>query len=151
MRIGPVALALVFCIGTAALAQDSFLVQGRSADGSMVVDISTRDGTSPKFLPVPVPESGSSFTYRVDIVPGADGAQTLSVTPAEPPDGWSHAATFNVTILPTGARLEGSSSPERVFVLGAHYDTVHLCPGADDNASGVAGLLELARSSARAW
>jgi Zn-dependent M28 family amino/carboxypeptidase len=31
------------------------------------------------------------------------------------------------------------------IVLGAHYDTVPETPGADDNASGVAGLLELAR------
>lgn len=31
------------------------------------------------------------------------------------------------------------------FVLGAHYDTVPGTPGADDNASGVAVLLEVAR------
>lgn len=31
------------------------------------------------------------------------------------------------------------------IVLGAHYDTVFETPGADDNASGIAGLLELAR------
>jgi Zn-dependent M28 family amino/carboxypeptidase len=31
------------------------------------------------------------------------------------------------------------------IVLGAHYDTVVGTPGADDNASGVAGLIELAR------
>jgi Zn-dependent M28 family amino/carboxypeptidase len=30
-------------------------------------------------------------------------------------------------------------------VVGAHYDTAGPLPGADDNASGVAGLLELAR------
>jgi Zn-dependent M28 family amino/carboxypeptidase len=32
-----------------------------------------------------------------------------------------------------------------VVVLGAHYDTAEGAPGADDNASGVAGVLELAR------
>jgi hypothetical protein len=31
------------------------------------------------------------------------------------------------------------------LVLGAHYDAAGLLPGADDNASGVAGLLELSR------
>jgi hypothetical protein len=31
------------------------------------------------------------------------------------------------------------------FIIGAHYDTVCKSPGADDNASGVSGLLELAR------
>jgi len=33
----------------------------------------------------------------------------------------------------------------QVVVLGAHYDTAEHAPGADDNASGVAGELELAR------
>ncbi|HWP82248.1 MAG TPA: M28 family peptidase [Bacteroidota bacterium] len=41
------------------------------------------------------------------------------------------------------AQTKGSG-PRRI-VLGAHYDTVLGTPGADDNASGVAGLLELAR------
>lgn len=35
-------------------------------------------------------------------------------------------------------------NPERVIV-GAHYDSCGMTPGADDNASGVAGVLELAR------
>ncbi|MGH7274356.1 MAG: M28 family peptidase [Nitrospiria bacterium] len=34
---------------------------------------------------------------------------------------------------------------EERIVIGAHYDTVDGSPGADDNASGVSGLLELAR------
>ena len=37
----------------------------------------------------------------------------------------------------------GSNNRERIIV-GAHYDTVSDTPGADDNASGVAGLIELA-------
>jgi Zn-dependent M28 family amino/carboxypeptidase len=40
---------------------------------------------------------------------------------------------------------KGNTLPERILVVGAHYDTVPGTPGADDNASGVAGLLELAR------
>ncbi|MBI3184531.1 MAG: M28 family peptidase [Myxococcales bacterium] len=40
--------------------------------------------------------------------------------------------------------LLGPATPERV-VVGAHYDSAGPLPGADDNASGVAGLLELAR------
>jgi Zn-dependent M28 family amino/carboxypeptidase len=41
----------------------------------------------------------------------------------------------------------GSYGPEQGprIVIGAHYDTAGELPGADDNASGVAGLLELAR------
>jgi len=33
----------------------------------------------------------------------------------------------------------------KLMVIGAHYDTVAGSPGADDNASGIAGLVELAR------
>ena len=39
--------------------------------------------------------------------------------------------------------LQGRS--EEAVVVSAHYDSVNGCPGADDNASGVAGLLETAR------
>ena len=39
----------------------------------------------------------------------------------------------------------GVSCPDEIYVLGAHYDTVEGCPGACDNASGVAGVLEAAR------
>lgn len=39
----------------------------------------------------------------------------------------------------------GRNDSKPCIVLGAHYDTVIDTPGADDNASGVAGLLELAR------
>ncbi|WP_018478644.1 M28 family peptidase [Pontibacter roseus] len=42
------------------------------------------------------------------------------------------------------AFFRGSHSKERV-VVGAHYDVCGDQPGADDNASGVAGLLETAR------
>lgn len=41
--------------------------------------------------------------------------------------------------------LKGAKEPENIFIAGAHYDTVAGTPGADDNASAVAGLLELAR------
>lgn len=42
-------------------------------------------------------------------------------------------------------RLPGQTHPDEVVVVGAHYDTVPGTPGADDNGSGVAVLLELAR------
>jgi Zn-dependent M28 family amino/carboxypeptidase len=41
-------------------------------------------------------------------------------------------------------RTSPSGLPE-VVLVGAHYDTVQSCPGADDNASGVAAMIELAR------
>jgi Zn-dependent M28 family amino/carboxypeptidase len=41
--------------------------------------------------------------------------------------------------------VEKKGSDKEVLIIGAHYDTVPGTPGADDNASGLAGLLELAR------
>lgn len=43
------------------------------------------------------------------------------------------------------AELKGQKQPEKILIVGAHYDTVSVTPGADDNASGVAGLLALAK------
>ena len=40
-------------------------------------------------------------------------------------------------------------SREDILIIGAHYDSAEGTPGADDNASGVAGLLELARLTRR--
>ncbi len=39
----------------------------------------------------------------------------------------------------------GDSRPEEIVLLGAHYDGVLACPAANDNASGVAALFEIAR------
>nr|BAL57245.1 aminopeptidase [uncultured Gammaproteobacteria bacterium] len=41
--------------------------------------------------------------------------------------------------------LPGQERPEEILLLGAHYDSVQGSPGANDNASGVAVLLELTR------
>jgi len=48
------------------------------------------------------------------------------------------------------ARLEGKISSDKVYLIGAHYDSYSPepfvnAPGADDNASGVSGVLEIAR------
>jgi Zn-dependent M28 family amino/carboxypeptidase len=39
----------------------------------------------------------------------------------------------------------GSAHPDEIVVIGAHYDSVINCPGANDNATGVAALLEISR------
>ena len=40
--------------------------------------------------------------------------------------------------------LPGTSRRDEIVILGAHYDSVPHCPGANDNATGVAALLDLA-------
>jgi Zn-dependent M28 family amino/carboxypeptidase len=41
--------------------------------------------------------------------------------------------------------IRGRSRPEEIVVVGAHYDSVSGSPGANDNGSGVASVLALAR------
>jgi hypothetical protein len=72
-------------------------------------------------------------------------------------DSFQLEADYNGTIYQTWqynviATLEGSQHTERVSVLGAHYDCIVedgdpfvFSPGADDNGSGIAAVLEIAR------
>jgi len=53
----------------------------------------------------------------------------------------------NLEVL--AARADSSRREPACIVVGAHYDTVPGTPGADDNASGVAALLELAQQLGR--
>jgi hypothetical protein len=46
--------------------------------------------------------------------------------------------------------IGGSSRAGEIVLVGAHYDSVRGAPGANDNGSGVAAVLELARA-AREW
>ena len=42
--------------------------------------------------------------------------------------------------------ITGSEKPDEIVVIGAHYDSLEGTPGANDNGSGVAALLALARA-----
>ena len=60
--------------------------------------------------------------------------------------------TFELAKLPLSnveAVVEGTARAGEIVVVGAHYDSVSVCPGANDNASGVAAVLELAGRFAR--
>ena len=45
--------------------------------------------------------------------------------------------------------LTGNVEPNTIVVIGAHYDSCGGTPGANDNASGVAAMLELAKTAAK--
>ena len=47
------------------------------------------------------------------------------------------------------ATLTGAARATEIVVVGAHYDTVSGCPGANDNGTGVAAVLELAQRFSR--
>lgn len=53
--------------------------------------------------------------------------------------------TGSFTASNVEVEIGGSSKHDEIVVIGAHYDSVFDSPGADDNASGVAALLEIAR------
>jgi Zn-dependent M28 family amino/carboxypeptidase len=53
-------------------------------------------------------------------------------------------------VINLDAALMGTSRRDDIVVVGAHYDSVSGCPGANDNATGVAAMLELAHRLARA-
>ncbi|MCG8587069.1 MAG: M28 family peptidase [Pirellulales bacterium] len=52
--------------------------------------------------------------------------------------------TYNLEV-----ELRGSKSPDEIIVVGAHYDSATGCPAANDNGSGVAATLAIARRFAK--
>ena len=65
-------------------------------------------------------------------------SQGYSVTPQCYPVQGVNCANIEVSRM-------GRSRPEQILLVGAHYDSVRGSPGANDNGSGVAALLEIAR------
>lgn len=57
-------------------------------------------------------------------------------------------SSAGVTVANLEAVLGGGGKEREVVVVGAHYDTAAGGPGADDNASGVAAMLAIARALA---
>jgi Zn-dependent M28 family amino/carboxypeptidase len=54
--------------------------------------------------------------------------------------------THGVRCANLEATVAGTERAREIIVAGAHYDTVPGSPGANDNASGVAGVIEIARA-----
>ena len=103
-----------------------------------------------------VPESALRFRLEAhlaagqrqsDRLPGTDvslvrlPAGSAVVTPRRSGIG---GKTANVL-----ARLRGTENPDLIYVVSSHFDSVAGGPGADDDTSGTAALLEAARMLAR--
>jgi len=80
-----------------------------------------------------VPDGKAPVVSRSD-----DGGMKVRLVDDPHPDQWN-----NIIV-----ELPGKTHPDEVVIVGAHYDAVPTTPGADDNASGVAGALEIARALA---
>ncbi len=61
------------------------------------------------------------------------------------PDDKSEASNEPVTSNNIIVEIKGRKLPDEVVLVSAHFDAVPRSPGADDDASGVAGVMELAR------
>lgn len=82
--------------------------------------------------------SPDQLTWAAEYIRGQMQSANLQVREeAVPFDGMSFPNILGLK--------EGTDPASGIFVLGAHYDTVEGSPGADDNASAVAALLEIAR------
>jgi hypothetical protein len=123
--------------------------------------------------PEPAPEApGAAAMLIADQVDASRYAEDLRFVAAIRPPGSTHwqavqdrcfavfeAAGFSsVRFEVEGAgisvvgRKDGSKPELPGIVVGAHYDHIAECPGADDNASGTAAVLELARVlGAQTW
>jgi len=69
--------------------------------------------------------------------------EQLGLTVSLEPFTYNGSTYYNVV-----ATLPGTSRPGDVYIVGAHYDSTSStasAPGADDNASGVAAVMEMAR------
>jgi len=84
------------------------------------------------------PSHGDALDQAADYIASVLAAYGYAVQRQE--YAWRGRPVYNLI-----AELPGTPQPEETVILGAHYDTVPWTPGADDNASGVAVLLELAR------
>lgn len=58
---------------------------------------------------------------------------------------WDNLEYENVELTIKGQSGKGQPKTDEIIVVGAHYDSVEGCPGANDNGTGVVALLELAR------
>jgi Zn-dependent M28 family amino/carboxypeptidase len=54
-------------------------------------------------------------------------------------------AVEHQTVRNIEAQVRGVNRADEIIIVGAHYDSVLGCPGANDNATGVAAALEIAR------
>jgi len=53
---------------------------------------------------------------------------------------------MGVSCVNLSAAIRGTDRPDEIVIVGGHYDTVFDCPGANDNGSGIAATLALARA-----
>ena len=146
----------VLALGTTACSDDADRTK-TAADTASTDTASADTSTTPPTCDVDAPGCIEQSRYVADLT-------TIAVPRYHGSAGWKAAQDlcsarfkelgYTVTHEPTATgvnvvgRKTGTKVADEWVVLGAHVDAVMNCPGADDNASGVAGLLEAARALA---
>lgn len=137
-------IAVVRAVAHGSLRHEAWLAHDRGASGLVAVAEGALSDPAPESdegIPAAVVSSTAIGPLLVGLVRGQHPMAKLAVTLAP-----ETAEAFNVigrwpATVPSAQRLPG------VVVIGAHYDHIgEKSPGADDNASGVAVLLQIARS-----
>ncbi|MBX9737890.1 MAG: M28 family peptidase [Phycisphaerales bacterium] len=103
--------------------------EGLNKTRAMLSEMATKLGYTPRIEPV-------AWKKREFPKPAGAPAEAPKATPDEP----TKPAYGNVIF-----EIRGVDRPREVVIVGAHFDAVPAAPGADDNGSGVAGLMEIAR------
>jgi hypothetical protein len=149
-RAAAIAVILVAITAAALLLYRAFRMPGRSYRGAapppareLVVelrrDVHALAGTIGERNIVTAPEAfAEAATFIEDALRGAGYAPQRQ--------------TFEIDGVPCAnieVEIRGTTNPNDIVIIGAHYDTVAGSPGADDNATGVAALLAIARRFAR--
>ncbi len=107
------------------------------------------DSVSEANLRADVRSLSTLFDTRQSDTPGGSDAQQWLIDRFEALGLATSTHSFDGGADNVIAEIPGAIEPEAVVIVGAHYDSVAFgggpAPGADDNASGVAALLEIAR------
>lgn len=112
-------------------------VAGIDRAESMLVERLKELGYQPRLETVRWALPARHWPGAKDEQPPADGKKPPREIPAHatPPRAW-----HNILV-----DLPGRELPAEILLVGAHYDAAPGAPGADDNGTGVAALLEVAR------
>jgi Zn-dependent M28 family amino/carboxypeptidase len=120
-----------------------------SAPGSLVAEgegLPSLERRLRRYVGVLAGEIGERNVWRPKALRAAAGYINVELSALGYTVAAQSYATHGVTCDNLEVVVPGTGRENEIIVAGAHYDTVSGSPGADDNASGVAGLIEIARA-----
>lgn len=139
---------LIVIISAAILSCIMFYMPGRSYEGRVTSlaprDITLKDNLSAhvKALSVSIGERNHA---KYDNLNRACGYIINSLSSMGYAPVVQEYTAGGLTFKNISAEIKGGSLPDEIVIIGAHYDTAYGTPGANDNATGVAAVIELAR------